>query len=408
MSDEHETDQPPRDSGNDTATSTAVPTQESGIGGFVGTTEADGSGAGKDTGKRRKTHRNFFRRHLALTTLAVLILLVIGSFGGFVWYLNHQLGNIHHFAVPNEDQVGGSGGSGGSSGSMSGQPINILILGADNGSSSNTVADELADGHWSPGSHRSDTMMVMHIPANRKSAQIVSIPRDSWVPVPGFPGDVDGDAKINAAFSWGGPSLAVTVVKQLTGIPINHVAIMDWDGLKGLTDALGGVRVYIPQTFTDDTQHITWHQGWQTLNGVQALAYVRTRHGLANGDFGRIDRQQNFMRTIMDQLLSSGTITNPLKLAHVMGALSGFIELDDNFTTGDVRSLALSMRNVHSSDIQFATAPLGGYDVVAGQDIVRLDPTKTHNLFQDLEHGNLTPFLQANPNSRLPGQQGVD
>ena len=74
---------------------------------------------------------------------------------------------------------------------------------------------------------------------------------------PGFPGDVDGYAKINAAFSWGGPSLAVKVVENLTHITLNHVAIMDWNGLMGLTNALGGVRVYVPQTFTDDSQHIT-------------------------------------------------------------------------------------------------------------------------------------------------------
>ena len=109
-------------------------------------------------------------------------------------------------------QPGSTGGS-----SDSGKPLNILVLGADNGNDTQTVADDLADGKWTPGAHRSDTMMVVHIPANRKSAQIVSIPRDSWVPVPTFPGDIDGDAKINAAFSWGGPALAVRTVQDLTG-----------------------------------------------------------------------------------------------------------------------------------------------------------------------------------------------
>ncbi len=188
--------------------------------------------------------RNFFRRHLALTSLLVIILVIVGSAGGFVLYLNHQLGNIKHFdagITQDPDHPG-------TSADAPGQPMNILVLGSDDGNNVQTVADDLNDGTWTPGAHRSDTIILVHLPADRKSAQIVSIPRDSWVPVPTFPGDIDGKAKINAAFSWGGPALAVRTIQDYTGLHIDHVAMIDWNGFKGLTDALGGVRVYIPQT----------------------------------------------------------------------------------------------------------------------------------------------------------------
>ena len=339
--------------------------------------------------------KNFFRRHLALTSLAVILLVIIGSAGGFVWYLNHELGNIKHFDAGITTLPGVQGSS-----SDSGKPLNILVLGSDDGNNTQTVADDLTDGTWTRGAHRSDTIILVHIPADRKSAQIVSIPRDSWVTVPTFPGDINGYAKINAAFSWGGPALSVRTIQDFTGLHIDHVAMIDWNGFKDLTDALGGVRVYIPQTFTDDSQHITWHKGWQTLNGDQALAYVRTRHGLATGDFGRIQRQQNFLRTIMSSMLSSGTFTNPIKLARVVGTISSFVQVDDSWSTGDVRSLAISLRNLQTSNVQFTTAPLGGYDIVGGQDIVRLDPTKTKTLFNDFNARQPDAVPQEQPGQR--------
>lgn len=348
--------------------------------------------------------RNFFRRHLALTSLLVIVLLFIGSAGSFVWYLNHELGNIQTFNVEGLKPLGG--GDGGSS--EAGQPLNILMLGSDDGDNVQTVADDLKDGTWTPGLHRSDTMMLVHLPADRQSAQIVSIPRDSWVPVPGYPGDIDGHAKINAAFSWGGPSLAVKTVENLTGVQINHVVMVDWNGFKGLTDALGGVRIYIPETFYDDSQKITWTKGWHTLNGEQALKYVRTRHGLTQGDFGRIERQQNYLRTMLNSLASAGTIANPIKLAKVVGTVSDFLQVDSTWSTGDIRSLALSSRHLSSGDIQFTTAPFGSYDTVGGQSIVRLDTAKTAALFRAFQHGDLAPYLKNNPGSALPGNENVN
>jgi len=366
------------------------------------TEEAAPADAGTVATGHRVKKRNFFRRHLALTSLLVIFLLILGSAGGFVWYLNHELGNIKHFDAGITNDPRHRGGT-----SDSDKPLNILVLGSDDGNNVQTVADDLKDGTWTRGAHRSDTIILVHLPADRKSAQIISIPRDSWVQVPTFAGDINGSAKINAAFSWGGPALAVRTIQDFTGLHIDHVAMIDWNGFKGLTDALGGVRVYIPETFTDDSQNVTWTQGWQKLNGATALQYVRTRHGLANGDFGRIQRQQNFLRTIMDSMLSTSTFTNPIKLAKVVGTISSFIQVDNTWSTGDIRSLAISSRDLRSSNVQFTTAPFARYDVVGGQDIVRLDLAKCKTLFRDFNQGSLTQYLKNNPGSSLPGTTAI-
>lgn len=356
--------------------------------------------------------RNFFRRHLALTSLLVLVLLVIGAAGGFVLWINHQIGSIPRFdagiSAPPGNGGGGGGGGDGTTPPDSGRPLNVLLLGADNGNSPLTVEKDLANGNWTPGAHRSDTMIVAHVSANRQSIQMVSIPRDSWVRVDGFPGDIGGYAKINAAFSWGGPPLAVKTVQQLTGLHIDHVAIIDWTGFKDLSTALGGVRVYIPHTVYDSSQHVTWHHGWQTLEGDRALQYVRMRHGLPNGDFDRIKRQQNFMRAVMDKLLSSGTTRNPIRLTKVLGAVTSNLMVDNTWSNSEIRSLAWQLRNLHSSEVKFTTAPLGSYDVVGGQDIVRLDPQKSRQLFTDLGHGQLQRYLAKYPGSGLPSPTSIN
>lgn len=346
-------------------------------------------------------HRHFVRRHLALTALGVVLLLLLGAVGGFAWYLNSELGNIRHFDAGIRPAAGAHGST-----SDAGRPLDILVLGA-NDSANQTVADDLADGSWTPGVHRSDTVMLVHVPANRQSAQIVSIPRDGWVKVPTFPGDVHGSAKLDAAFSWGGPKLAVRTVQQLTGVHIDHVAIINWAGFQDLTDVLGGVRIYIPHTFTDDVQNVTWTKGWHTLNGYQALQYVRTRHGLADGDLGRIQRQQNFLRTIVGTLLSSGTFENPITLARAIGTFSSFIEVDDTWSAGDIRSLGFAMRHVGGSDVRFTTAPVGSFDDVQGQAIVRLDTARCTTLFEDFQRGDLAAYLRANPGSALPDDTSV-
>lgn len=352
-----------------------------------------------------KKRRGFIRRHWILTSLVVVLLLIIGTAGGYLYWANQQIAAIPRFDLnrPEDPKLDHKEKE---------QDLNILLLGVDNGGASISVAEDLEDGEWTPDIHNSDTMILLHIPKDRKSASMVSIPRDSWVKIDGYP-ENNGHAKINAAFAYGGPELALTTVEELTKVKIDHVAIIDWAGFKDLTSALGGVRVYIPESFYDDSQRIQWEQGWQNLEGQEALAYVRTRHGLANGDFDRIARQQNFMRALMKTLLSSSTTTNPVKFTKVLSSVSSYLTVDSTWDTSEIRDLAWSMRGVRSNDITFFTAPLAGYGTKpsslnpAGQSVVLLDKPDFKQLVRAMLDDDTEAYLAEHPDAGLPGEKSV-
>jgi hypothetical protein len=111
------------------------------------------------------------------------------------------------------------------------------------------------------------------------------------------------------------------------------MAVIDYAGFNDLTTAIGGVDVYIPETVEDTQQDVTWEQGWTHLEGERALQYVRTRHGLLEGDFDRIDRQQNFLRAVLHKTLADGTIGNPFKLTDVLSAISTHLAVDGDWST---------------------------------------------------------------------------
>lgn len=357
-----------------------------------------GSSSAEPGQPRRK---RFVRRHWILVSLGVVLMIIIGSAGGYLYWVNKQLSNIPKFTSPTiiQNRTTSRGKS-----PETGRALNILLLGADNGQGTETVAQDLKDGKWTPFVHRSDTIMVVHIPADRKNVQLVSIPRDTWVHIHGYPYD-NQHGKINAAFAYGGPDLAVKTVQHLTHIPIDHVAIIDWAGFKDLTTAIGGVRVYIPQTFYDDSQRITWTKGWHTFKGQEALAYVRTRHGLSNGDFGRIQRQQNFLRATMGQLLSQSH--NIFAMTKVINVITKYLTIDSTWSAGDIENLALSLRNIKQPDVTFVTAPLGSYGMVAGQSIVRLAPAKSKLLFRDIKTDDVASYLKKYPQAKLSGDKSV-
>jgi LCP family protein required for cell wall assembly len=290
--------------------------------------------------------------------------------------------------------------------------VNILLMGADNAErlvDKPTVAELLADGTWDPGTYNSDTMMVVHIPANRKAAYVVSVPRDSYVPIYDGEGVEHGKDKINAAFRDYGPFGALRTVEQLSGVRIQHMAVIDYAGFNQLTRAIGGVEVYIPDTFTDTQQKVTWEQGWQHLEGERALQYVRTRHGLEGGDFQRIDRQQNFLRAVLRKTLSDGTIGNPVKLSEVLSAVKDHLTVDDSWSTGALCSLAFSMRGIDASKVRFMTLPLGEYrtDPVAGA-INLIDEEAARLLWKAVLDDRVGRYLKAHPDDELPDEKQVN
>lgn len=337
----------------------------------------------------------WLRRHKALAALGTILVVLLSAFGIAALYLNAQLGNIPRIDAGIDAATGPGAGE-----SDTGRPLNILLAGTDS-----RRPDELAalvrDG-WRPGAMRSDTIIILHLSADRRKADVVSIPRDSWVNVPG-----QGNQKINAAFSLGGPELYVDTIEDFTGLRIDHLAVVDWEGFKGLTKAVGGVDVQIAQTVTDPRTGKTWKQGPAHLEGVDALDYVRQRYGLPNGDFDRINRQQNFLRAILTKLTARGTMTNPRTLASVTRELGAQLTLDDTLDNRAVRELAWSLRGLESKDITFLTVPIKGYDRIDGQSVVLVDRPEARRLFGAMMSDDLAAYVKERGTPQLPGPAAV-
>jgi LCP family protein required for cell wall assembly len=246
---------------------------------------------------------------------------------------------------------------------------------------------------WKKGGQRTDAIMLVHIPADRRSAYLMSIPRDSWVDIPGY-----GQGKINAAFSYGGPALLIRTVEQLTKVRVDHLATTDFASFKSITDELGGVQITVPaDTYAGKT--LVMKAGAQLLNGEQALTYVRERYGLARGDFDRVQRQQNWMRAIFTRAVSNGTLSNPTTLLPFLNAVTKSVAVDDGFTLGAMRSIALSLRTLGSTSVRFYTVPVQGTgrSPDGKQSIVVLKRPAFDQLMVAVANDSVAAYLAANP-----------
>jgi len=338
------------------------------------------------------------RRNKAAVVVVAVLLLLVGSVAAYGLYLNSHLGDIGRFESRLDDRQRAPEPTGAAA-----EALNVLVLGTDHGGQGRTIEDELADGEWTVGAFRSDTLMIVHIPADREDAYLVSIPRDSYVHIPGH-----GKQKINAAFSFGGPDLSVRTVEELTDVYIDHVAMIDWAGFKDLTHAIGGVEVTIAETFTDTHNDITWHAGTQTLEGARALQYVRTRYGLANGDFDRIKRQQNFLRAVLSKANSTGTLSNPFKLDNLLQAVTKATTVDSGWGNGDIRQLALNLRGLDNAHMHYLTVPTRGTrDVDGVGSVVVLQRGEARALWESLRTDDVQSYLDTYGGDTLPAADKV-
>lgn len=341
----------------------------------------------------RRTKKSRFRRFLM--GLAACILIPVLMLAGVALYLEHRLvGQINRidnvFVGLGERPVKPADGD-------AADAINILLLGTDRRSDEQTTGKKATAKEWIPGAQRSDTIMILHIDGDRHGASIISIPRDSWVVIPGY-----GPNKINAAFSFGGPSLAVKTVENLTDIRIDHLAVIDWQGFKQLTDALGGVTLNIPATVYDRYRHITWTAGRHTMTGKEALNYVGQRAGLPGGDFDRIHRQQYFLQTLLDDTLHQEFRKEPTQVYKVLNTITNNLSLDSGWSLGDMRKLVFSLRNLRSAAIQYMTVPIKGTGMEGQQSVVYLDTLDGDDLWDSVRSDIVGQWLASNPSSGIP------
>ncbi|MGB0102441.1 MAG: LCP family protein [Nocardioides sp.] len=280
-----------------------------------------------------------------------------------------------------------------------GEAMNILVMGTDRRSDVPTTGSGAAAAEWVPGAQRTDTIIILHIDADRQGASLVSIPRDTWAYVPGY-----GMNKINAAFSFAGPTLAVETIERMTGVPIDHLAVVDWAGLENITDAIGGVTMTVPRTIEDPANNVVWTKGRQTLNGAQALLYVRQRYGLPNGDLDRIHRQQAYLLALMRSGLRTLGSHSPLGIYDLLDAVTENMTVDSGWSVSDLRSLLLDLRDLKAADVQMLTVPVDGFGYEGAQSVVYLDWAANSKLWNAVYRDDLDGWSDTHPTAALPDQ----
>jgi LCP family protein required for cell wall assembly len=337
--------------------------------------------------------RRVVRRAL-VATLVFLVVLAVGlATAAFVVQarLGGQVHRIDNVFAGLDDRPARASGA-------AGEALNILVMGTDRRSEVPTTGTDAAAAEWIPGAQRTDTIMVLHIDADRQGASIISIPRDTWVYIPGH-----GMAKINAAFSLAGPSLAVETVERMTGVRIDHLAVVDWAGLAAITDRLGGVTLTVPRTVEDPANHVVWTKGRHTLTGAQALLYVRQRYGLPNGDLDRIRRQQAYLLALMRSGLRTLGSYSPFRIYGLLDAVTSNISVDREWTVGAMRSLLLDLGGLGPSDLDLITVPVAGFGTEQGQSVVRLDWAANSHLWNAVFRDDVGTWQAEHPDSGLQG-----
>lgn len=237
------------------------------------------------------------------------------------------------------------------------QPLNVLVLGSDNRDGTNIGGD-------TPG--LSDTTILLHLSADRKQAYGVSLPRDAMVERPecttknGKKKVPGGLTQFNAAYAVGGPACTIKTVEKLTNIRVDHFVVINFAGFKDMVNAINGVTVCLPEEVNDDIGHINLPKGTYKVNGNQALDYVRVRHdiGAANGDIGRMKRQQSFIAAMVQKVVSKGTLANPVRLYKFLDAATASLTTDSEFANlKELASLGTSLKDIGLDSVQFITVP---------------------------------------------------
>ena len=275
--------------------------------------------------------------------------------------------------------------------------LNILLVGSD---SRNPDNNDGAASEW-----RADTLIMMHIPADHGSAQLVSIPRDLWVQVPArndAPCDSGSRAKINASFAFGGLPRAVRTVECMTDVHIDNVMAIDFGGFKEVTDALGGVDLKVEQSITSIHKPFRkFTKGTMHMDGAQALDWIRQRKQFPQGDFARMRHQQEFLKALMNKAASTGTLTNPAKLNSFLKAVTAAVTVDNDFSLTDT---AVQFRNLRGENLTFLVSPNRGSETISGQSVVVSDREQALAMYQAMTRDQMAEWVAANIEPAKPAK----
>ncbi|MFY1637713.1 LCP family protein [Solwaraspora sp. WMMB335] len=338
--------------------------------------DAHGADAGTKTAPGRRRGWRWLR--LTLLIFGLSLLLVVGGVATAGWLyarsVESQVDKVAVFPAVPEAQRPVKAVE---------QATNFLLVGSDS-----------RDPDTSSGS-RTDTIILAHLPADRQSVQMISIPRDTWVTVPDGDGGEGPKDKINSAYARGGTPLLVQTVEAFTGVRIDHVVLIDFGGFAEIVDAVGGIDLAVNETFT--SVHPPFRQftaGIQHMDGQTALDYARQRKQFADGDFTRMRHQQEIIAAVIDQAGSSGLLTDPGRLNGFLRATADAVTVDESTSVFDT---VWALRQLRSGDMTMLTSPSSGTGQQQGQSVVFPDEQTAAGLYEAVRADTLDEWLRENP-----------
>jgi LCP family protein required for cell wall assembly len=314
--------------------------------------------------------RRWLRPKRIIGVLAVIVALVLVAGVATYFYLNSKLDKsnilVNYVGRP-------SPGSG----------TNWLIAGSDSRQGLTAAQERLfsTGAVGGSGAGDSDTIMILHIPAGGGKPLLLSVPRDSYVNIPGV-----GMDKINAAFAIGGPALLAKTIQSDTGLYINHFMDIGFGGFVHVVDDVGGVRLCLIHKLRDRASGLYLPRGCHTLDGQQALAYVRDRHDFLTQDLQREQDQRIFLAALLKKMTSLGVILNPFKALPAASGVVDTLTVDKGTSLYQLIGVAEAMRSPQTTTVPVANA---NYETPAGDSLLWSSQAKT--LFNDLQNGQTVP-----------------
>ena len=358
-------------------------------------------GAPQRVAPARRSRGQRVGRVLSWVALTMSIV-VLGIAGVGYALLQHYDSNIQRIPVFNDAMKGSRGVA------APRNAQNILLVGSDSRAGANGVGT----GGLTVSGQRSDTMILAHLYGTSNDVELVSLPRDSYVEIPAYTDPTTGRTrplhhdKINSSFAEGGPPLLIATVENLTNIKIDHYVQVDFSGFKSMVDKLGGVDVCLKKAAIEANSNINLSAGRHHIDGNVALSFVRQRYGLARGDLDRIGRQQQLLGSMVHKVLSAGTLLDPFKLNGFLNVATSSLKVDEKLSAGNLRDLALRLRNFQSKSVLFTTVPVAdiGLNVPGVGSVVQIDQVAAARLFDALRADQApnkpapkAPLASANP-----------
>ncbi|AZS86850.1 LCP family protein [Streptomyces griseoviridis] len=291
-----------------------------------------------------------WRRRIKWTAATVVAVLVVTTVGTYFWADSKLHRDVDLSKVIDRPEAG--------------EGTNYLIVGSDSRAGmSDEDKKKLHTG--SAEGQRTDSMMILHVGGSGDT--LISLPRDSNVTIPTFKGSESGKVKgplgpnkLNAAYAFDGPTLLVRTVEYNTGLHIDHYVEIGFAGFANIVDAVGGVDIEIDKAFKDKYSGADFQAGKQTLDGQQALAFVRTRHAFAASDLQRTKNQQKFLSALAHQVATPSTVLNPFKLYPTLGAGLDSLTVDKDMSLWDLASMFWAMKGVSGGDGTSMNMPISG------------------------------------------------